>query len=116
MDPLIRPHAGVELTGLRTHLKKVPREELILERWERLFMGMKPLPYSAVRHFYWGEESARGIPFDEDNALRYDRVVLNLPGIDKFDPSKPSVIKWNDLVDQLAGDTITFVDDLRASG
>jgi hypothetical protein len=44
MDSLIRPHAEVELTGLRTHLKKVPREGRILERWERLFMGMKPSP------------------------------------------------------------------------
>jgi hypothetical protein len=69
-----------------------------------------------VRYFYWGEEFARGNPFDEDNALRYDRVVLDLPGMDKFDPSNPSVMKWNDLVDRPAGDMITFVDNLRASG
>ena len=34
----------------------------------------------------------------------------------EFDPAKPNVAKWNDIVDRLAGDIITFVDDLRASG
>ena len=34
----------------------------------------------------------------------------------EFDPSKPNVMKWNDMVDLLAKDIITFVDDLRASG
>ncbi len=53
---------------------------------------------------------------DEGNALRCDRVVLNLPGMLEFDPSKPNVVKWNDVVDRLAGDIIAFVDDLRASG
>jgi hypothetical protein len=32
--------------------------------------------------------------------------------MESFDPSKPSVMKWNDLVDKLAGDILTFVDDL----
>jgi hypothetical protein len=73
MDPLIRPHTGVELTGLQAHLKDVPRNGRILEQWEeRLFMGMKPSPYyNAVRYFYWGEEFGRGNLRDENNALRY---------------------------------------------
>jgi hypothetical protein len=43
-------------------------------------------------------------------------VILNLPGTDEFDPTLPLVMKWNDRVDQLAGDVITFVEDLRATG
>jgi hypothetical protein len=116
MDPKIRPYAGVELTALRKHLGEAPKKGRILERWERLFMGCRPSPYNAVRYFYWGEEFARGNPFAENNALRYDRVILNLPGMSDFDPSKPNVMKWNDLVDRLAGDILTFVDDLRAAG
>ena len=117
MDPLIRPSAGVDLTGVREYLTKPDlRGTLTLERWERLFMGMKSSPYNSVRYFYWGEEFARGDPLAEGNALRYDRVILNLPGMADFDPSKPNVMKWNDIVDRLAGDIITFVDDLRASG
>jgi hypothetical protein len=96
MDPVIRPHAGVELTGLRAHLQTAPRDGRILERWERLFMGMKPSPYNSVRYFYWGEEFARGNPLAKNNALRYDRMLLNLPGMASFDPSKPNVMKWND--------------------
>jgi hypothetical protein len=116
MDPLIRPHAGVELTSLRTQLKHVARQGRILERWERLFMGMKPSPYNSVRYFYWGEEFARGNPIAKNNALRYDRVILNLPGMEDFEPAKPNVMKWNDEVDRLAGDLVTFVDDVRTSG
>jgi hypothetical protein len=117
MDPAIRPFAGVDLTGLRDHLTEpAPKGSRMLERWERLFMGMKSSPYNSVRYFYWAEEFGRGNPLDEGNALRYDRVLLNLPGMAGFDPSKPNVMKWNDMVDRLAGDIITFVDDLRASG
>ena len=117
MDPAIRPFAGVDLTGIRHHLTDPDlKGKRVLERWERLFMGMKSSPYNAVRYFYWAEEFSRGNPLDAGNALRYDRVILNLPGMPDFDPSKPNVMKWNDTVDRLAGDIITFVDDLRASG
>jgi hypothetical protein len=40
MDPAIKPHAGVEITGLRNHLTKQLPKGRILERWEHLFMGM----------------------------------------------------------------------------
>jgi len=117
MDPAIRPFAGVDLSGISQHLTNPgPQGRRVLERWERLFMGMKSSPYNAVRYFYWAEEFSRGNPVDEGNALRYDRVILNLPGMPEFDPTKPNVMKWNDSVDRLAGDIITFVDDLRASG
>ena len=117
MDPSIQPYAGVDLSGVRHHLSgPVPPGRRMLERWERLFMGMKSSPCNSVRYFYWAEEFACGNPLDESKALRYDWVVLNLPGMPEFDPSKPNVMKWNDMVDRLAGDVITFVDDLRASG
>jgi hypothetical protein len=93
MDPRIPPDAGVDLTLLRANLDKVPEKGRILERWERLYMGMKPSPYNSVRYFYWGEEFARGKPLGESNALRYDPVILNLPGMESFDPSMPSVVE-----------------------
>lgn len=117
MDPAIQPFAGVDLSGVRDHLTEpASKGTPMLERWERLFMGMRSSPYNSVRYFYWAEEFGRGNPLDEGNALRYDRVILNLPGMPDFDPSKPNVMKWNDIVDRLAGDIVTFVDDLRASG
>jgi hypothetical protein len=117
MDPLIRPFAGVDLAGARDCLTDPSlKGSQMLERWERLFMGMKSSPCNSVRYFHWAEEFGRGNPLDEGNALRCDRVMLNLPGMLDCDPSKANVKKWNDIVDRLTGDIITFVDDLRASG
>ena len=53
---------------------------------------------------------------DQCITLRYDQVILNIiPGMLEFDPLNSNVMKWNDMVDLLAGDIITFVNDLGAS-
>jgi uncharacterized protein (DUF1499 family) len=71
-------------------------------------MGFRPSPYYAVRFYYWAEEiSIRGNRRAPGNPLRWDRVVLNLPGSKEFDPSR------NDLWGDIAGDVMAFVDDLR---
>ncbi len=93
----------MELTGLRSHLIDAPRKGRILERWELIFMGMRPSPYNSVQYFYWAEEFACGNPLVEGNAFHYNRVVLlNLPGMKDIDPAKPNVMKWNDVFDWLA--------------
>jgi hypothetical protein len=48
--------------------------------------------------------------------MRWDLVKLNLPGDPKFDPTMPRVMKWDSLINKIAGDIVAFVDDLRASG
>jgi hypothetical protein len=53
---------------------------------------------------------------DKSNPLRWDEVRLNLPGDPAFDPTLPKVIKWDMLINNIAGDVKTFVDDLRALG
>ena len=119
MDKKIRAFAGVDVTCLQVFFDDYVAAEhkpQMWERWERLFMGMKSSPYNAVRYFYWAEEFARGNPAEVNNALRYDKVVFNLPGMEGYDPSLPNVMKMNDLVDRIAGDVVTFVDDLRGSG
>ena len=62
-------------------------------RWARLFMGMKPSPYNAVRHYYWAEEFARGDPSDPVNPMTYNSVVLNLPGMGSYNPNQTKVMK-----------------------
>ena len=79
-------------------------------------MGFKPSPYWAVRFYYLAEEFARGNRWDKDNPLRWDRVILNLPGAKDFNPALPWVMKWNALIENIAGDIVAFVDDLRISG
>ena len=79
-------------------------------------MGMRPSPFNAVRYYYWGEEFARGDPALECNPMGYDAVRLNLPGMDQYDPKMPKVMKWRTRLGVVAGDVLTFVDDVRITG
>ena len=115
----IRKYAGVDISPLTLHLGTQLGTKLI--RWNRLFMGMRPSPYNAVRFYYWGEDVIRGNPAKRNNPMRYDRIILNLPCMESYDPGSPKVMKWNDLAldnrgTPVAGDVITFVDDGRITG
>jgi hypothetical protein len=83
MDPRIRPCSGVELGQVASQMTTVEsvNSKPSLLRWTRLFMGMRPSPYNAVRHYYWGEEFARGNPNRSDNPMGYDKIRINLPGM-----------------------------------
>jgi hypothetical protein len=111
MDERIRRHSGVAVSTL--HLKQLPAGSNCSLRWARLFMGMRPSPYNAVRHYYWAEEFARGNPSTASNPMGYDSVILNLPGSPTYDPNQPKVMKWKTAEQCIAGDVITFVDDVR---
>jgi hypothetical protein len=116
LDPRIRPYSGVNVEKLG-----LSEGRLSSLRWTRLFMGMRPSPYNAVRHYYWGEEFARGNPADRSNPMGYDRIRINLPGMSTYDPSFPKVMKWR-IVDleteagEIAGDVVTFIDEVRITG
>ncbi len=53
---------------------------------------------------------------DQANAIRWDRVKLNCPGSDDFDPTSARVMKWRSNVERLANNIIMFMDDVRAPG
>jgi hypothetical protein len=117
MDERIRQHSGVNVKplgpvfGQTVHSYSPGAPQL---RWSRLFMGMKPSPYNSVRHYYWGEEFARGDTSETmANPFGYDEVVLNLPGTDNYDPTKPKIYKWNSRKLCVPGDVVAFVDDVR---
>ena len=112
MEERMRRCAGVEVEAPTSG---GGRSTKIL-RWTRLFMGMRPSPYNAVRYYYWGEEFARGDPSLASNPMGYDCVRLNLPGMNHFDPLLPKVMKWRTELGEVAGDVITFVDDVRITG
>jgi hypothetical protein len=113
MDHRVRKCAGLLVDGLGT-LGKGNKAGYL--RWSRLFMGMKSSPYNAVRHYYWAEEFAKGDPSLVGNPMAFDTVILNLPGMTSFDPALPKVLKWNTSAHAIAGDVITFVDDVRVTG
>jgi hypothetical protein len=118
MDSRIRKCAGIQVDNLPSHQFR-PNEQGNSPgylRWTRLFMGMRPSPYNAVRHYYWAEEFAKGNPNDEKNPMSFDEVKLNLPGMKDYNPTLPKVMKWNSAAHSVAGDVITFVDDVRITG
>jgi len=122
LDPRIRPYAGVDISGLCTEEEKDGRK-VVWERWERLLMGFRPSPYTTIRQLLWGEEMVRGDQLDPKNIFRWNRIRLNLPGSPDFDPILPWVskvfgdrIKDGKLIERIACNFATFVDDMRAAG
>ena len=121
----MRKHSGVDTNPLTPHLgsgfdvdKRTgdPKLKFMGLRWSRLFMGMKPSPYNAVRFYYWGEEFSRGNLRDLTNPFGYDSILLNLPGMSTYDATKPKLLKMNSSNGRVAGDVVTFVDDVRITG
>jgi hypothetical protein len=119
---LLRRYSGVDFSPYAKELSEARRPGIPLRaenkvvHWTRCWMGLRPSPYMSVRFYYLAEEFARGNRLQKDNPLRWDKIRLNLPGAHDFDPTLPRVMKWDDLVGNIAGDVVAFVDDLRASG
>jgi hypothetical protein len=114
---LFRAFSGIDLTPFKEALGfgHISNKDFQL-RWERCWMGFRPSPYYSVRFYYWAEEFARGDRRKQSNPVRWDEVRLNLPGDPAFNPTLPRVMKWDLMINNIAGDIKTFVDDLRASG
>lgn len=70
----------------------------------------------AIQYLYCALEFAVGDRRSKSNPMRWDKIRLNLPGSPEYDPSLPTVMKWNELAARIAGDIVAFVDDLRLTG
>ena len=112
MEEQMRKCSGVKFETRTSEGGRVTK----MLRWSRLFKGMQPSPYNTVRYYYWGEEFARGNPVLTDNPMGYDCIRLNLPGTDLFDPLLPKLMKWKTTLGVVAGDVLTFVDNVRITG
>jgi hypothetical protein len=106
---------GIDLTPFKKELD-IPPTTSGWFKWTRNWMGARSRPYVSVRYFYLAEEFCRGFRSDKNNPLQWDCIILNLPGSKSYDPSKPRVFKWDSVNQRMAGDLITFVDDLRITG
>jgi hypothetical protein len=117
-DPDIRPYCGVDPTPL--HDKINARKDLtkgsLLKCWNRCFMGLRPSPYNAIRYRYLADEFAQEHHRASANAMQWDQIILNLPGSGDYDPTLPWLMKCDDLVNRIAGNAVTFVDDVQGSG
>ena len=89
-----------------------PVGKLLLEVWTRCAMGLKSSPYIAIKCILLIKEKILGDPANLSNVFRWEKVLLNLPGMESYDSSKPWVSKRrSDGV--LAADCLPFVDDYR---
>ena len=79
-------------------------------------MGFSPSPYLAVRHLALAEEVIRGDRIEINNPFGYDKVILNLLYSESFDASMLWIYKYNSKVERLAGDLVSFIDNMWISG
>ena len=116
-------YSGMDLTPFRKLLQRdFPEKHELLEQerisgiWSRLWFGFTQSPELAAMMYYLAEEVIRGDHRELRNPLRWDRVTLNLVGADNYDPAMPNVYKWDAVNARLAGDVLSYVDDLRVVG
>ena len=119
----LRPYAGIDATELRQELRSIghiPKSILdqdgrLFLRWERCLMGLRSSPYNATKAMGWADDCIRGDHLCCINVFRWDRFILNLPGMKSYDPAMPKGYKWNDKTQSIAGNFETYVDDIRSS-
>ena len=119
MDVHLRPFAGVDMNPVQSHL--TPEATALSPesgrvRWNRLFMGMLPSPFHAARQYYLAEEIAKGASQDPTNPCGFDSIRFNIPGSADYTPTLPWVMKWSSRLDNITGDVVTYMDDLRTVG
>ena len=49
---------------------------------------------------------------DPKNYMQWDYIKLKLSGDPLYNPSKSRVLKWNDSIQKIAGNTLGFIYDL----
>ena len=111
LDEEARELVGVDITHF---FRDEMTEDQIAkwERWLRCAMGLKVSPNHAIRAVLFAEEFMKGNPKNPKNPFAYQLVVLNLPGSDIYDPTKP----WFFILDfdgKLATILVIYVDDER---
>ena len=80
--------------------------------WERMIMGFGPSPYLVTKDMLVVEERVRGSRWDSENVFRWHSVTMNLPGMSKYNPSKPWVYKVRQ-DGTMAADLFFYIDDGR---
>lgn len=111
----LRPYAGVDITHLRSSEEWEKHRKSSWERWVRNFMGMKDSPYRSIQLMLMIKWLAYGERSKEDNPFKWERVELNLPGSENYDPTLPWVMKVR-RDGHLACEIYIYVDDCRITG
>jgi len=113
-------YSGVDISPFRAQLKNDGLAQEVngklIATWSRTWMGFRPSPEWACRFYYIAEEFVRGNEKDVRNPLYWKKVIFNLIGSEGYNPALPNVYKWNDLIENIAGEIKAYVDDLRVIG
>jgi hypothetical protein len=109
----LRELAGVDVTLYRE--EREGQEGLCWERWQRCAMGLKSSPYQTTQSMLFAEDVMRGDSDDPKNVFRWNSVILNLPGSQTYDPSRPWVYKVRK-DGTPAADFFFYIDDNRTTG
>ena len=123
LHPSLWKYSGMDLTPFREMLKKdFPEYQNLLSHprvsasWNKTWFGFSSSPEIAAMMYYLAEEVIRGDHRAANNPLRWDEVILNLVGSPEYDPTMPNVYKFDKINRRLAGDILSYVDDLRVLG
>ena len=108
LDEELRSYAGVDT--------RISSGKAAFDRWERTLMGIQSSPYVCTQTFHWGADIIKGDRTALDNPLRWDEVLMNLPGAVNYDPSKPWVYRWDSQNQCIASFFGTYIDDIRTVG
>ena len=73
-------------------------------------MVFSPSPYFVTKDMLIVEKAVRGDRWDGDNIFKWVNAVLNLPGLDLYDPSLPWVFKVRE-DGAIAADAFWYIDD-----
>ena len=79
-------------------------------------MGFAPSSANSIKYLKLAQEICGADPLDINNPFHWSQVVLNLPGSEDSNPSLPLVYKINKVLNRIAGNCVTFVDDIRVKG
>ena len=111
LEPKLRPFAGVDLTCMfPEEIGKITSK--VEACWERMLMGFAPSPYFVIKDLMELENMVRGNRKDPANVFCWEKVILNLPGMPSYDPTRPWVYKVR-ADKHIASDVFFYMDDGR---
>ena len=116
------PYSGMDLTCFKKQIKRDFPDMPFLEDkrlaavWTRTWFGFRQSPEVSFIFHHLAEEIIRGDRRDKNNALRFDRIIINAIGDKRYNPALPNVFKYDEVHKRIAGDLIAYVDDLRTLG
>jgi len=111
LHPELRKYCGVDLTQLFPEWKD-PKFRLLVGRWTRNAMGLKPSPYNSVQGALVAKHFVMGNPKDPANPFSWDHLKFNLPGSPDYDATLPRLMKIRK-DGLLASGVVQYIDDLR---